>query len=304
MARRRLRQVTDLYVVGKVETLADNSPVWVQVLNPFETDTARSEGLIAKARITLALKEFGSDEQAKVRMFFFEDGLDSARDMLVDARVAECAPKILDRIQNDAEWNERLLIMERGLDDTATTPEGEEYELLEKISTEYAEELNRRIIEERDFQQVRYSNAAEELLWSEYLDWYMTRRGSELMLAEYKVHQVLFGARWCYATQRETGLWDHAECAGHQERMFADKEEVRSAPAELVALLMAAVNDVEMTVREAKNSDRQGSSDVSSPLPSEVEASTVSTPIETPASPRGSSSSPSTTPSPSLVSTS
>jgi hypothetical protein len=77
------------------------------------------------------------------------------------------------------------------------------------------------------------------------------------------------------------GAWDHQNCGGHEEHLFLDKGEVRGTPEQLLAILLTAAENVEMTVREAKNSDRQGSSSDSSPLPSEVEASTASTPAET-----------------------
>jgi hypothetical protein len=300
---RRLRQVVDLYVTGKVATLRDGSPVWVQALNPFEQDTARNEAQIAKARITLAIKEFGSDEQTKVRMFFFEEGTDGAKLKLVDAKVAESMPRILDSIRNDPEWAERIQILERGLDDTAKPVEGVERELVEKVSTEYTTEIGERLSSEREYLVDKFISLDEESLWQEYLDWYLDRRAAEMMLAEYRLHQMLFGVRWCNGVESD-GQWDHAECDGHQSRMFSDKAQVQSAPEELIAVLMDTAEQVEISVRDAKNSRRQGSSSDSSPLPSEEEASTASIPREIRAEHPGTSSSPSATPSPSSASTS
>lgn len=300
---RRLRQVIDLYTSGAVAALADGSPLWVQPLNPFEQDTARNEAQIAKARITMAIREHGSDEQTKIRMFFFEDGVDAARRKVVDARIAESMPRLLEKLRIDPEWTERMDILERGLDDVALPAEPVERELLENLAKDYTEEIGRRLSGEREYLVDKFSDSTEDALWTEYLDWYLDRRASEIMLAEYRVHQLLFGVRWCEG-ERVDGVWSHKECNGHQDRVFATKEEVRAAPEELVALLMSTADDIEMTVREAKNSHRQGSSSGSSPLPSEAEASTASTPSETPAEPRGSSSSPSPTPSPLLASVS
>lgn len=301
---RKLRQVVDLYVTGKVAQLRDGSPVWVQALNPFEQDTARNEAQIAKARITLAIKEFGSDEQTKVRMFFFEDGIDEAKSKLVDAKVAEAMPRILEGIRNDPEWTERMLILERGLSDTAKPAEGIELELLEKVSEEYTGEIGRRLSDEREFLVDKFISLDDEDLWQEYLDWYLDRRGAEMMLAEYRLHQMLFGVRWCEGTDHGDDTWTHENCNGHQDRVFRDKAQVQSSPEELIAVLMEAAEQVEISVRDAKNSRRQESSYGSSPLPSEVEESTASTPSETRAEHRGTSSSPSVTPSPSLASTS
>lgn len=274
---RRLRQVIDLYVTGKPAKLADGSALWVQALNPFEQDTARNEAQIARARLTMAIKEHGSGEEAKVRMFFFEDGLDAARSKIVDAHLASAMPKVLDGLRNDPDWTEKIAILERGLDDTATPVEQIEADLIEQLSTEYTEEVGKRLTSEREFLDLKYATAHEDDLWQDYLEWYLERRGVELQLAEYRLHQLLFGVRWCEGTE-EDGRWDHSACAGHTERVFGSKEAVREAPEQLVALLMDTADDVEMTVREAKNSGRQGSSSDSSPLPSEAAESTASTP--------------------------
>ena len=72
----------------------------------------------------------------------------------------------------------------------------------------------------------------------------------------------------------------------------------------LTEWIRSAADDIEMTVREAKNSARQESSSDSSPLPSEAEASTASTPAETRAEHPGSSHLPFPTLSQSSVGTS
>lgn len=300
---RKLKQVVDLYTAGKVVTLRDGSPLWVQVLNPFEQDTARNEAQIAKARITLALKEFGSDEQAKVRMFFFEDGIDAARGKLVDSRVALAVTRMVDQIRNDPEWAERLNIIDRGDEDTAKPLEDTERQLIEKASADFTAELGKRLADERNFLTMKYADLDEESLWADYLDWYLDRRAAEIMMAEYRLHQILFGVRWCEATKTDGG-WNHDACNGHQDRVFPTKTEVQAAPEDLTVLLMDALDDLEMTVRDAKNSARQGSSSDSSPLPSGEAASTASTPAETRVEPLGTSSSPSPTPSPSSASAS
>jgi hypothetical protein len=298
MARRH-RQVIDLYTTGTVAELVDGSPVWVQPLNPFEQDTARNEAQIARARLALALRELGSGEQAKVRNMFFEGGHEAAVTTLVDAKVAEAMPKLLDEFRNDPEWTERLEILDRGDVDTARPLEPEERELLEKISGEFAVELNRRVHLEREYTHAKYQASDEEVLWTDYLDWYIERRTSEVAMAEFRLHQLMFGTRICDGVKDQHGVWDHAACASHQELLFSSKEQVRSAPAQLQALLLDEFDDLELSVREAKNSRRQGSSSDSSPLPSEAAESTASTPSATPVAPPGSSSAPSPTPSPS-----
>lgn len=300
---RRLKHLTDLYTEGVPVLMKDGSPVWMQALNPFEQDTARNEATIAKARLTFAVKEHGSDEQLKVKLFFFEGGRDQAVKNLVDAKTAGRMLSVVDGIRNDPEWTEKLRILDRGLDETATPPEEGEREVVHEISVEYLTLVGERMESERAFFQREFEEADEETLWAAYLEWYLDRRSNEASMAEYRLHQLYFGARICEGTC-EDGVWDHAACDGHQERLFATKEEVREAPGGLQMALLDALEEFELTVREAKNSDRQGSSSDSSPLPSAPAESTASTPTETRDEPLGTSPSPSPTPSPSLASTS
>jgi hypothetical protein len=296
VARRRYRDVTDLYVVGKVAELADGTPVWVQAMNPFEADAARNEASIAKARLTMALKEFGSDEQAKVKAFFLEDGHQGAVRRLVEARLGEAMPRIVERMRSNPDWVEKISIIERGVETLAKEPTPEEVQLLEKISTEYTEHINSALVAERDFLKHKYSDVEEEDLWADYLDYYLDRRGMDLQLAEYQLSKVYYGARWCEATKDEHGNWDHKECEGHEDRLFADRDAARRAPEALTTVLVEAADDAEMTATEAKNLDRHRSSQGSSPLPSAGEESTASTPSATPHEHPGSSSQPSLMP--------
>lgn len=297
---RRLRQVIDLYSTGQTHELRDGTLVWVQPLNPFEQDTARSEAQIARSRVSLALREEGEDEQDKVRMWFEADGIEGARERLVEAKVNEATTKIFESIRNDPDWTERLQIMDRGAEQTALPLEEPENKLLLRITNEFAAELGNRIATEREWQIGTIGELDEEALWKAYLDWFIEQRAADVMLAEFRLHQVLFGVRWCEAVKDpDTEQWNHADCNGHPDPIFTDKDQLRRAPGDLLEVLYYAADNVDMSSREAKNSHRQGSSSGSSPLPSEVEESTASTPSETPPEPPGSSSSPSDTPLPS-----
>ena len=86
MAKSRYRHVVDLYVTGEVHELRDGTPMWVQVLSPFENQTARNEAQIARARKRMALRDHGGDEQMRVRQRFLDDGPQAALDSLVDIK--------------------------------------------------------------------------------------------------------------------------------------------------------------------------------------------------------------------------
>jgi hypothetical protein len=63
VGKSKYKRLVDLYVIGKVHVLRDGTPLWLQVLNPFEREVVRREAQIAQARQVLAMKEHGSDEQ-------------------------------------------------------------------------------------------------------------------------------------------------------------------------------------------------------------------------------------------------
>ena len=73
------------------------------------------------------------------------------------------------------------------------------------------------------------------------------------------------------------GKASHKEC-DHSEKVYESLEEVRVLPEQLFNQLRDGFDALAMSVRDAKNSDRQGSSSDSSPLPSKEEESTPSTP--------------------------
>lgn len=301
---RRLRQVIDLYTEGATVVLRDDLPVWVQPLNPFEQDTARNEANIAKSRVTLAIREHDEEEKLTVRTFFFEDGEDKARERLVDAKVNENATKVFTSIRTDPEWRERMQILDRGDENTAKPLGESEVELLQRIALEYSAELGKRLDSERDYWTSHYAGMDAESLWEDYFAWWIDRRAGEVMLSEFRQHQVLFGVRLCDATRLdETSPWNHSAC-DHKQCLFANHEELRAAPGALLQELFDAVDSLDMTVHDAKNSRRQGSSSDSSPLPSEAAESTASTQDGTPPERPGFSSTPSLTPSPSSAGTS
>lgn len=296
---RRLRQVIDLYTEGATVVLRDDLPVWVQPLNPFEQDTARNEANIAKARVTLAIRQHDEEEKLTVRTFFFDDGENKARERLVEAKVNENATKAFTAIRTDPEWRERMQILDRGDADTAKPLTEAETELLQTIALEYAAELGERLAKERDYWTSYYAGMDAEGLWEDYFSWWIDRRAGEVMLSEFRQYQVLFGVRLCDATRAdETSQWDHSAC-DHKQPLFSSREELRAAPGGLLQELFDAVDALDMTVHDAKNSRRQGSSSDSSPLPSEEAESTASTPDETRHERPGFSSTPYPTPSPS-----
>lgn len=290
MGRSKYKRLPDLYTTGKVVVLKNGDTMWLQVPNPFERDEATHDGQVARARLVLALKDHGSDELLKVRGAVAMEGRKTASEKLIATQQAGLYVKVVTALQNDPDWAERLEIRERGEDLLARPAEDPERQLMEQIDSDYLDEVTKRVDAEVEFLKEKYANATLEVIESEYLDLYVERRGADVALAEMTLTELWYAARCCDAQEDADQVdgWDHSLC-DHSVQAFETKAEVRALPDDLQDLLARTLGELQMTARDARFSDRQGSSSDSSPLPSEPAESTASTSTETPASPPGSS---------------
>jgi hypothetical protein len=281
---RRLRQVVDLYVTGEVAVLSDGSPCGYSRSTPSSrtppATRRRSPRPASPGDPRARLRRAGQGAHVLLRGRHRR-----VPAKVVDAKVAESMPQDLRAHAQRPRVDRALLTSSSaGLEDTAPAGADRE-ELLEAISNEYTAEIGRAPDPEREFLDDQVRRGTEDDLWDDYLEWYIEPPRQRADDGRVPLHQVLFGVRVCDGDKGRRHLGPHELCAGHQERMFIHKDEVRGGPRGADRLLLDAADDVEMTVREAKNSDRQGSSSDSSPLPSEAEESTASTPDETPVAP-------------------
>lgn len=298
--RSKYKRIPDLYVVGTEVVLKDGTPLWLQVLNPFEHDEARHDAALARSRIVLALKEFGSDELTKVRGQFTANGHKAAVDHLVNSKSTNIMIKIIETLQTDPDWKERVEIMERSEELIGRPAEDSERQLLDKANTDYTDEVQKQYTQEMDFLTAQYTKMSEEDLWAEFQEQYLDQRGMEVALREFKLTELWYAVRACEGVQ--TGdHWDHGACEGHRVRVFESKAEIRDLPTELQDLLLEGMGKLHMTERQAKGSGSQPNSSASSPQPNAEAELTASTPNATPDQHPGTSSLPSVTPSPSLA---
>lgn len=295
LSRAKYRRLPELYVAGTELVLKDGAVMWLQVLNPFQTEEARHDAQVARSRLVMALKEHGSAEMAFVEAALWQDGEAGARARLVEDKCNEAIAKIVNDIRDDPDWKERLDIMDRS-DDTATLEDSEKA-LLTEIQLAYVGAIQKAMDSERDYFTSKYSDADRQTLLDEYSKIYIDRRGAELATAEYRVVEIWYGARVCEGTHDESGTWDHSACEGHQVQVFESKAEVRQLPTDLSDLLSTAYDELSMSIRDAKDLDRLASSSDSSRQPSAAEESTPSTQEATPSAPPGTSPKPSLTPS-------
>lgn len=277
LSRKKYRRVPDLYVTGKEVVLLDGTVLWLQVLNPFEKDECAHDAQIARARIVMAVKD--GDERKKVEGAFYQDGRDVTIDKIADAKATEHVGKIVDEIAGEEEWKEKIEIMDRS-DDILASNDPAERDLLTRLNEEYLREVVERQKTEFDYQVDRLTSMTDEDLLDEYIEMWLERRGTDVARLEYQLTEIWYAARVCEGVDRGDGTWDHEACEGHKLTVWETKQEVRGLGGDLQELLTNQLAQLNMSARDARFSDRQGSSSDSPPLPSEAAESTPSTQTE------------------------
>lgn len=285
--RDKYKRLEQLYVVGKELVFEDGTVMWVQVMNPLQLDEARTDAQTARARMMLALKEIGSPEQAKSLAAFTQLSREEATNVIVNFKWQDWFTKANTRLRDEEDWVEKVAIMDRSPEMTTRAPDDPERLLVEKIHLEYIEEVQKRMEDDEAFEREQLAGMADEEFQEEYLTCYRTRMADAAANVEYAVTEAWYCARACEGVEKEPTVWDHSKCERHMEQVWETKEELRAAPEKIQTLLKALIEELSMSVRDAKNSDSTTSSSASSVLPSEPEASTPSTQGETPSSAPG-----------------
>lgn len=293
LSRAKYRRVPDLYVTGTEVVLKDGTVMWLQVLNPFETQEARHDAQVARSRLVMALQEHGGDEMKFIETALWQDGLEGARKRVIESKSTTLILDAVESVKNDPEWADRMEILDR-TDETERPLEAAEQELLTDLQRQYVLEVQERMAHETAFLVEQFKDADRATLKEEYERLYIDRRGGDIANAEFRIVEIWYGARVCEGTEVE-GVWDHSKCEGHQLQVFETKAEVRALPEDLGDLLGGAYAQMAMSIRDAKDLVRLASSSGSSRQPSEQEESTPSTPAETPDSAPGTSPPPSLT---------
>lgn len=290
--RSRYVRLEALFRRGKTIDFPDGTLMWVQVMNPLEADNAREEASTARARIVLALKEIGSDEQAKSLYEFSQLPPNAAVDAIVNAQQTRWLAQADDKVRDDPEWKERLEIFDRHDALGGRPPEDAERKLLEKITSDYLTEIYRRVGEDADFERQRLTGAPVEEVRERWLELYRERRGEQAAFMEQQITAAWYGARMCEARKPADGEdvvaddvdsdgWYHGACSGHQMRVYESKADYKSAPLEIQNAVLGALVDLNLSIRDTKNSDSAAISSDSLAQHGQPEESTPSIPVET-----------------------
>lgn len=292
----KYKKLDDLYVAGTEVRMSEDAVIYLVPLNPFQVDEARTHAQAARSRIVLALREEDSDERAMFDAKFEVDGRETVIDELATAKANLAIPKLMAELEDDPdeEWQEKLEVLRRH--DSLGSPNEEEERAVAKINSEYYDRLRQLIEREDTYEHQRLEQLDDESLRGAFREFWIDRRGHERSLAEYRVTELLYAARECEGVYDEDAeRWDHSKCDSHLTQVWSTRDEVRSRPEGVIQKLRDAMDEMNMSVREGKDSGSPASSSDSSASTSEEVASKPSTPEEIPTEPPGTSSQPSPT---------
>lgn len=275
------KRVTDLFIEGQEVVLREGEdPVllWVNKLNSFEMEEARRDGIAARSRLVLALREIGSPDYDSFEAALAEMDPASLVEELVAEQGRDLFIKAVEDIRRDPDWKERLEASERRSEEMTDA----EREVLTRIDAEYTTELQARINELRAQARRDLDPFSTDNLKEKYREAWLDSRGMSAFTREFQKTQLYFSVRTCKASTRsEMGAWDHGDCDGHRQRALDSREEVTQLPPGLLDRLLTAVRALTIERSDARFSDALASSSESSAQPSAEEVSTPSTPVAT-----------------------
>jgi hypothetical protein len=290
----RLRRVTDLFVEGTEVFLGtddDGKPVtiWVNKLNSFETEEARRDGMVRRGQRMIELAKDDNPEYRHILALIETWSDDQLREARVEQRAEEIYLEVINDIQGDKEWAEKLAVIRRMptlLEDEKAPASDPRHAQLEELQNAYLTEIRQR--QETKAKQALRDLASEdrETVQKAYVEAWRERVTLDDFMQERRATELFYAMRDCYATQKDrdadTGRfrWDHSKC-NHAERLLQERKQVRELPEHVLNQVIDAIDEITVNQRESGNSDAPASSSASSEPQSEEEDSPASIPVET-----------------------
>ena len=286
-ALNRLRRVTDLFTRGAeldLGTDPDGKPilVWISKPNSFERSEARKDGLFGKQRALMALQP---DDERALAVRHEASQLSDANlvTALLVPRRMELYMLARDDVKADAEWNERMNLLERWDALIADDPEHEiseeESKRFEEVSRQYLDAVQAHLeVRIRDVR-AEFDAMDREQLLDGYVEAWRQAEALDAFQNESQTTELYYALRDCRATEKkQDGTWDHTKCT--HPRWCPKRSDVRPLGDEFLERARQKMQEISLTEREAGNSVAPASSSASSERPSKQAESTPSTPAE------------------------
>lgn len=283
----RIRRVTDLFEEGRIVVLDDDLEdpvcVWVNKINPFEMEEARKDGGVGRARALLRLNDPESAEAVLFDQALIGRTTENLAQALAYAKQNEDYVKALDDIRADEEWKDKVDLLERAdqqILDGGTPHDDEEVARLAQLNQDYMARLQELLKENQDARLAEFKGMGLEEVQEAYRLSYKEQAGTNGFLNEYRTTELYYALRDCNAEPADSLGWDHSKCS-HRTRLCDSRAEVRELPEGLINPVREAITLLNMSPRDAGNSDAPASSSASSGPASAAADSTPSTPTET-----------------------
>jgi len=290
----KLRRAIELFEEGEPLNLAPEGkePEWVYVHKPngFEHEEAIMDGRVARA-LYLEMYRPGSKERRAVEATGRGLGLDELVEAIILGRGNDLFMKAHDEVRARKDWADRLVLLDRA-QVLAPDARPEERAALEEVQVDFyralGEEQERLICELRRelSQEAKVDRQAVEQTW---LEGFIKNQASGEFLTARQQTDIYFA--FCAGEVRQK---DGKEVVEKGERMLEDRTQVRTLPDGLLECVVSALDRVNMSQKEAGNSDAPTDSSSSSEQQSKPEASVPSTRVATSRGRVGTSSSRST----------
>lgn len=252
----RYKHLSDLYVQGTELIFNNEMVMWLQVLNSFELEDLKKDAIVARNRFVMAIKEIGSPEYIEAGDVFNSEPREAVTLWILSKKENKLATEALNSIKDDAEWKDRIDIINRTDDLKEVKEDSPEYLLWEKINAELNEEYFARLKEETDYEEEQLNRLSIEDLKEEYLDCWIDTRGDAEYQATYRIHEVYFAARVCNSdipVEGEFGPDAHKDCNGHKEKIYDDTRDIYDLPDKLFQEIRLKLDELAVSVRDVKN---------------------------------------------------
>jgi hypothetical protein len=291
----RLAKLTDLFEEGMVAPLkaSDGSEVivWINKLSPFENEQANHEGRVARARIMLAIKEFGTPESDLFRLASEGASVETIINALLAAKENERSVKVIRDIRADRKWKEKIETLEWSTEQLVGRADDDpEVKTLTKILTDYQAEISKRTDRLRNEARIELAALPEDKLREAHRESYRDQEGLTAFIREQSATQVYYAMRVCEATRDADGRWQHSSC-DHSQRWLESRLEVNQLPELLLTQVQRVYDELNMSPEVARFLGGPASSSESRGPSSKPEESKESGPVETSDEPVGISSS-------------
>lgn len=259
MAATKTRKISDLFRRGEELELNDgqyNAKVWLQKLNPIESETAVRRANAARAKFMLSV----ADRESETYLSLLNEVVDYTPQELVEFLAAQDIAQRMEALESEyaetKDWNKDDYL--QGLNDAWTDeleeryltsqaegiPDPEAEKCFEEL-TSYQKGLEQLLLAEQETATLVYQNRTSEELRDQVVERMFKLQADVAWLGEYRKCEIWMGTR--------VSKTDHTKA-------FEQRREIDDLPAETINLLVEGFLGLSVPVLEGKGSQATATS--------------------------------------------